>query len=276
MKIPLCIAGLGIAGQARIKAASNSNFFELKALASRRQISNFEIKPAFFEDCLLRDDIQAVAISTENTQHARMVELALEHHKHVLCDYPLALSESEARKVYQLAKSKNLICHTEHIGLLMKDHINLKNKIRTKGSIKKVKYHFQGRWNSKLNDKDYTGPQSFLMISPLLQVHDLFGSYSMKVEEKKINSDSYKFKAILQSSDELEIEFIYERSGELKRQRRLQVEWNDDTYDEILKSKNENLFFQDLEYFGERIKKQKAAYYDEEAMLSIIGLLENL
>jgi len=53
--------------------------------------------------------VDAVYIATPHTTHYEYAKAALMNGKHVLCEKPMALKESEARELFELAASKNLI-----------------------------------------------------------------------------------------------------------------------------------------------------------------------
>jgi predicted dehydrogenase len=67
-----------------------------------------------WEDVIGRDDIDLIDIGTPNDTHAVISQAALKAGKHVLCEKPLAISVSDARTSYLLAKETGLvngICH---------------------------------------------------------------------------------------------------------------------------------------------------------------------
>ena len=113
-KIILAIKGLGVAGSARLKALSQLPVFELGGICSRRR----ELKTRSWEEVLADPFVDAVAISTENTDHEPSVYEALKAKKHVLCDYPLALNLKSLNELYNLAQIQKRVLHVEHIALL--------------------------------------------------------------------------------------------------------------------------------------------------------------
>ena len=71
----------------------------------------FKIKNTYssYEEMLSRDDINAVYIATTNNFHFGNIKLALEFGKHVLCEKPMVLCESELKNLVKLAKEKKLL-----------------------------------------------------------------------------------------------------------------------------------------------------------------------
>lgn len=55
------------------------------------------------------DDVDAVYIASPHHTHYEYAKLALNAGKHVLCEVPITLTEAEAKELYSLAESKNLV-----------------------------------------------------------------------------------------------------------------------------------------------------------------------
>jgi D-xylose 1-dehydrogenase (NADP+, D-xylono-1,5-lactone-forming) len=62
-----------------------------------------------YEALLARPDIDAVYLSLPNTLHHEWTLAALDAGKHVLCEKPMALSEAEAREMFERAAAKGLV-----------------------------------------------------------------------------------------------------------------------------------------------------------------------
>ena len=62
-----------------------------------------------YERCFQDKDIDAVYISTLNSNHAALIERALQMNKHVMCEKPLVLTEADAKRLTKLAQQNNLI-----------------------------------------------------------------------------------------------------------------------------------------------------------------------
>lgn len=62
--------------------------------------------------------VDAVAVCAPDAAHPELVEAALRAGRHVVCEYPLASTVAEARRLKALAVERGLVLHVEHIELL--------------------------------------------------------------------------------------------------------------------------------------------------------------
>ena len=69
-------------------------------------------------DLVGNEHIDLVIMSGINRDHGPIVQAALAAGKHVVVEYPLALTVGEAESAIALARSRNLLLHVEHIELL--------------------------------------------------------------------------------------------------------------------------------------------------------------
>jgi predicted dehydrogenase len=107
--IGYAVVGLGhIAQTAVLPAFVNARNSRLAALVSddkkkRETLSRKYRVPAFsyndYEECLRRDDVDAVYIAVPNTMHAEYTVRAAEVGAHVLCEKPMATTESDCRRM---------------------------------------------------------------------------------------------------------------------------------------------------------------------------------
>ena len=96
--------------------ALRSAGIEVEAVVGRRMESaerfarRWDI-PVFGTDAelLLDRNIQSIHICTPPALHSDMIQFALHHQKHVLCEKPLCLSADQANQITQLAKEKQCI-----------------------------------------------------------------------------------------------------------------------------------------------------------------------
>jgi len=108
-KIGYAVAGLGhIAQTAVLPAFKNAKNSRLVALISddeekREKLSRKYRCDAYsseqYEECLRRDDVDAVYIALPNTMHAEYTVRAAQTGTHVLCEKPMATSESDCRRM---------------------------------------------------------------------------------------------------------------------------------------------------------------------------------
>lgn len=94
----------------RIAAIYNRHLESIEWFAERKQISHDE-------DILFTDDIKefyqavdAVYVAAPHEYHVSYTMQALKHHKHVICEKPMAVAKSDVEEIYALAKEKHLIC----------------------------------------------------------------------------------------------------------------------------------------------------------------------
>lgn len=79
-------------------------------------------------------DIDLVIVATINSEHGAICRQALQHGKHVVVEYPLALDVYEAEELINLASRQNKLLHVEHIELLGGLHQALKQNLPAIGN----------------------------------------------------------------------------------------------------------------------------------------------
>ncbi len=91
------------ASQTRFVAVASRSPQRAKAFASKHNGRAFH----HYDDLLKDDQIDAVYVALPNALHAEWSIRALESGKHVLCEKPLATSETEARLMFDAARDAN-------------------------------------------------------------------------------------------------------------------------------------------------------------------------
>ena len=119
-RLSVAVAGCGYFGSKRIQAcamipdeielravmdADGSRAAQAGAAADVPDFSNFN---ALIDEA----DIDAVIVAVPNNMHAQMTVQALEAGKHVLCEKPLAINPSEARRIVAAAESSGKLVKT--------------------------------------------------------------------------------------------------------------------------------------------------------------------
>lgn len=99
-----------------------------------------------YTECLKRDDIDAVVITTPASLHFEMTRRSLEHGKHVLVEKPLALSSQEGDILVDLAKKNNCVLMVGHTFLYNSAVRKIKEYIDS-GELGDVYYMYSHRLN---------------------------------------------------------------------------------------------------------------------------------
>ncbi len=87
--------------------------------------------------------VDLVFVGTANSSHEPLVRQALLVNKHVVVEYPLALTYAQAVALVALAQERGCLLHVEHIELLSTIHHNLKTELTTVGQPLYVRYTTQ-------------------------------------------------------------------------------------------------------------------------------------
>jgi predicted dehydrogenase len=115
-KIKVVVFGTGFMGRVHVEALRRLGTVEVIAVAGRTpeqarefaRVHAIERSTGDYRELLADAGIAAVHICTPNSLHFSMAKAALEAHKHVLCEKPLASSVEEALEMIGLAKEHNL------------------------------------------------------------------------------------------------------------------------------------------------------------------------
>ncbi|XP_075601434.1 biliverdin reductase A isoform X5 [Balearica regulorum gibbericeps] len=185
------VVGVGIAGLARIRDLMNpmpsspSEHLKLFGFVSRRSFGSInEAKQISLEDALRSKEIHAAFISTENKTHEETIRMFLEAGKHVLVEYPMALSAKAAHELWEMAEQKDKVLHVEHIELLTEEYKQLKKEVAGKDLVKGT-LHFTG----SVLDENKTGFPAFSGIARLTWLIDLFGDLTVTSATREMQKD---------------------------------------------------------------------------------------
>ena len=137
----------GIAAGCTIPGMQIAEGCELYAIAgrSREKAEAFKARFGFRKayqgyDALLADsEVEAVYIPLPNNLHCEWVIKALKAKKHVLCEKPAAMNESELRRMFSAAKENGVIL-MEAFAYLHSPYISRLKEIIASGEIGKIDY----------------------------------------------------------------------------------------------------------------------------------------
>lgn len=103
-KFASTVAQMGAEGE-RVTAVGSRHLESARAFAEC-----YGIPKAYdsYEALVADPEVDAIYIATPNTLHYENCRLCLEHGKHVLCEKPFTINETQAQELYRLAEEKHL------------------------------------------------------------------------------------------------------------------------------------------------------------------------
>jgi biliverdin reductase len=185
-KVRIGLVGTGYAARLRAEALMSDERACLVAVAGNTPIKTTAFAEEFqctvmnsWAELVVRDDIDLVIICTVNREHGAIAKAALSNGKHVIVEYPLALSLAEAEELIALAKTQNKLLHVEHIELLGGVHQALKQNLPQVGQVFYVRYNTIKPEHPAPNKWTYSHELfGFPLMGALSRLHrltDLFG-----------------------------------------------------------------------------------------------------
>jgi len=114
-EIGVAVVGAGFIGPVHVEALRRLGIPITGILGCDREESekarvNLGLPRAYesYEELLADGSVASVHLAVPNVLHYPMARKALEAHKHVLCEKPLAMNSAESRKLVELARSQEL------------------------------------------------------------------------------------------------------------------------------------------------------------------------
>jgi glycerol-3-phosphate cytidylyltransferase len=142
--------------------------------------SEFQIENSFYDFNQFIDSIDVVYIASPHLTHYGYIKDSLNKGKHVLCEIPLVLSGEEAKQLYELAASKNLVLleasKTAHCPAF--NHLVTLVKSGVIGDVIEVRSSLSKLLTGNLREFDYTqagGCMTELAHFPLLSIIKILG-----------------------------------------------------------------------------------------------------
>uniref|UniRef100_A0A8C5X2H4 Biliverdin reductase A n=2 Tax=Malurus cyaneus samueli TaxID=2593467 RepID=A0A8C5X2H4_9PASS len=256
------VVGVGIAGLARIQDLMNpmpsspSEHLKLFGFVSRRSFGNInDAKQISLEDALRSKDIHAAFISTENRSHEETIRMFLEAGKHVLVEYPMALSAKAAHELWEMAEHKDKILHVEHIELLTEEYKQLKKEVAGKDLVKGT-LHFTG----SVLDENKSGFPAFSGIARLTWLIDLFGDLTVTsaTREKQKDKNYSRMTVHFNTANKKPLTWIEERGPGMRREKKINFCFTSGCLENFPEAPRSSvgLFMQDQNLFAKKLLGQ--------------------
>ena len=165
----ICVAGAyGAFGQKHLDALDKIEGIEvtsimgptknkIDALAASRNISH---AGTTLEECISRDDVDAVILSTPTQMHANQAIACMEAGKHVLIEIPMADSLEDSMRVVKKHRETGLTCMAGQVRRFNPSHQWIKNKINL-GELKLKQMDAQTYFFRRTNTNAKGQPRSW-------------------------------------------------------------------------------------------------------------------
>ncbi|MCM8768629.1 MAG: Gfo/Idh/MocA family oxidoreductase [Candidatus Omnitrophica bacterium] len=183
-KVKVGLVGAGGMGRIRARWLAENVRVVLSAVCDSTEEAKAitrEYQARFYSDYrkfLREGEFEAVILSVPNRWHFSMAIEALDTYRHVLVEYPIALTINQAEQMLTLAKKKGLILHPGHTMRFEAQHLATKENLSRIGRmIFATGYIWYGREMSRwYGDPVLRGDTfTFLNYHHVDQFRDLFG-----------------------------------------------------------------------------------------------------
>ncbi|XP_040821046.1 biliverdin reductase A [Ochotona curzoniae] len=281
-KFGVVVVGVGRAGSVRIRDLLNPDLssacLNLIGFVSRRELGCISGVPQIsLQDALSREDVEVAFICSESSSHEDYIRKFLNAGKHVLVEYPMALSLAAAQELWGLAEQKGKVLHEEHIELLMEEFAFLKKEVTGKDLLEGSLLFTAG----PLEEEQFGFP-SFSGISRLTWLVSLFGELSLvsaTLEEQK--EDKYmKMTVRLETKSQRPLSWIEEKGPGLKRNRHISFHFKSGSLENVPHvGVNKNIFLNDQNIFVQKLLGQISEMElaaEKKRILHCLGLAEEI
>ena len=165
----ICVAGAyGAFGLKHLDALKNIEDVEvtsimgpteskIKALAAERRVNHFSTS---LENCIARNDVDAVILSTPTQLHANQAIACMDAGKHVLIEIPMADSLEDSMRVVKKHRETGLTCMAGQVRRFNPSHQWIKNKINL-GELKLQQMDAQTYFFRRTNTNAKGQPRSW-------------------------------------------------------------------------------------------------------------------
>jgi predicted dehydrogenase len=233
------IIGLGRAGLAKARAligpiareegarliATCSRRGPLSALAPHLDPDG-QIEPLTLQEVIRDPRIDAVAICSENAQHAEQARALLSAGRHAVVDFPLCATRAEAEALFTLARARGLTLHLEQIGLLTPHHRALRARLEESLAAGDPPAHLAMSQSGGLYrwvlDEARAGRLGQLCVGRLHQAWDLVGPLTLEGASLALQGDDisagYSLTLSLRGAQGAQVVLSESRAPDLPRQ----------------------------------------------------------
>jgi biliverdin reductase len=132
-----------------------------------------------WEEAVSRPDVDAVCVTTHNDSHAPISQAALDAGKHVLVEYPLAMTLDEADAQIATATRRGRVLHVGHDHVGVGWHLGIKAAAQELGRLMAVNGVLstptRGGGRSVWRNQRLSGPPLMVGIAYVMHLLDLFG-----------------------------------------------------------------------------------------------------
>ncbi|MGL5036011.1 MAG: Gfo/Idh/MocA family protein [Microcystaceae cyanobacterium] len=185
--LKVAMVGTGFASQRRAEALQTDVRAQLVGVAGHSPEKTADFCKTFgvpsvesWQALVNRSDVDLVMIGTINSDHAAIARTALEAGKHVVVEYPLALTVAEGEELIALARKNEKLLHIEHIELLGGVHQAIRQYLPEIGEVFYARYATIQIQNPAPRRWTYHYDQfGFPLTAALSRLHrfsDLFGA----------------------------------------------------------------------------------------------------
>jgi len=133
----IALAGAGAFGEKHLDGLKNIDGVEIVSIISRRLEQAEEVAKKYaarhfstqLEDCLARDDVDAVILCTPTQMHAQQALACMDAGKHVQVEIPLVDSWADAARIVAKQQETGLTCMAGHTRRFNPSHQFVHNRI---------------------------------------------------------------------------------------------------------------------------------------------------
>ncbi len=200
MKVGLI--GIGGMGFVHFNCYKKMEGIEIAVADVRVEMAKEKIKDssipvyASYEEMIEREQLDFVDICTPSYMHADMAVYALEHGLHTLCEKPMSISSSEAKRMIDASEKSGKLLMTAHVVRFMSPYVYLKSVIDS-GELGKPVHVIMHRlseapkwsWENWMLDTEKSGG-----VALDLSVHDIDFTQYVFGEPKSLEAGYYDIK----------------------------------------------------------------------------------